>query len=270
MTADQLLARLTKKHEGDVFVTECKDGPTHTRAHRRLDAWVLLKTWSPITTIGYEIKVSLADWRRDPKLHDYMPLCHLLYVVAPKGVVPPEELPAGVGLMEPVGDERLQVRRKAARREIALPGELMVYVLMCRTRVTRERDDQRSDPNWRTAQLRAWVAEKEDRRGLSWAVSRKIQERFERQQSELEAERRRSQELESVRARIQELGFDPAHPVNSWQVRQRLDAFNVTVTADILRRMRAVGENMKTIADALESMKARPAFAGSDDLEETA
>src|SRR5688500_2367282 len=118
---------LASRHLDAVFVAECKDGPTQTRSHLRLDAWVLAKTWSPITTIGYEIKVDRADWRRDDKLHNYMPLCHLLYVVAPKGVVPIEELPQGVGLLEPVGQAgRLQARRRAARREIVLPAELMV------------------------------------------------------------------------------------------------------------------------------------------------
>jgi hypothetical protein len=95
MTAAGLLAMLETRHSNDVFVPECKDGPTQTRSHLRLDAWVLLKTWSPITTIGYEIKVDRGDWRRDDKLHQYMPLCHLLYVVALKGVVPADELPAG-------------------------------------------------------------------------------------------------------------------------------------------------------------------------------
>lgn len=255
MTSDQLLARLAAKHSGDVFVAECKDGPTHTRAHRRLDAWVLLKTWSPITTIGYEVKVSLADWRRDAKLHDYMSLCHLLYVVAPKGVVPPEELPAGVGLLEPVGDERLQVKRKAARREIALPGELMVYVLMCRTKVTRERDGYAADPHWRTAQLRAWVEGKQDRQGLSSAVSRKIRQVFERQQSELEAERRRHDALEAVAKRIAELGFDVNRPIDHWSVRARLDEFNVAVDLTTLHQMRTTAKTLEKVADTLERLK---------------
>lgn len=248
---------LASKHALDVYVPECKDGPSQTRAHRRLDAWVMLKTWSPITTIGYEIKVDRGDWRRDNKLHDYMPLCHLLYVVAPKGVVPVEELPSGVGLIVPVGTSgRLQTLRKAARREIELPAELMVYVLMCRTRVTREHsDDSPNDRNWRTEHLRAWVEAKESREKLSYLVSQKIRHAFERQQCELEEERRRNNDLEDVRKRITELGFDVTRRVSTWQVKDKLNAFNRIVDTHTLREMRSVGDKMKTLADTLERVK---------------
>lgn len=256
MQAAELQAMLATKHSGDVFVPECKDGPTQTRAHRRLDAWVLLKTWSPITTIGYEIKVSLSDWRRDAKLHDYMPLCHLLYVVAPKGIVPIEELPSGVGLIEPIGSAgRLQTRRKAARREIALPAELMVYVLMCRTKITREQQELIGDRNWRVEELRAWVDGKRERQELSYAVSRRIREAFDRQQQELATERRRNDELEKVRDRIRELGFDANQSIQFWQVRERLNALNRTVDAMTLRQMRNAARDLTRVADALERLK---------------
>jgi hypothetical protein len=260
LSASGVLAMLAKRHEADVFVPECKDGPTQTRSHRRLDAWVLLKTWSPITTIGYEIKVSRSDWRQDNKIHDYMPLCHLLYVVAPKGIVPAEELPAGVGLMEPVGDAgRLQVKRKAARREIALPAELMVYVLMCRTTITRERGMvmDGGSREWRIRELREWVQGKEERRALSYALSAKIRGKFEEQELAIERERRRNDEMESVRQRIAELGFDPSKPVSAWQVKERLNAFNFIVDNTTLRQMRTASEMIASAADSLERLKNR-------------
>lgn len=255
-SAVQLQEMLASRHCGDVFVSECKDGPTQTRAHRRLDAWVLLKTWSPITTIGYEIKVSVSDWRRDAKMHDYMPLCHLLYVVAPKGIVPPEELPSGVGLIEPVGEAgRLQVRRKAARREIALPGELMVYVLMCRTKITRDAHEHPQDRNWRIEELKRWVAGKEERRELSYAVSARIRAAFDSQQQQLEIERRRHDDLAAIRDRIVELGFDPAGHVNQWSVRERLNRFNLAVDATTLHQMRHAAKMLTKAADDLERLK---------------
>lgn len=254
MTADSLLALLAARHADDVFVPECKDGPTQTRSHRRLDAWVLLKTWSPITAIGYEVKVDRSDWRRDEKLHDYMPLCHLLYVVAPKGIVPVDELPAGVGLLEPVGESgRLQAKRKAARREIALPGELMTYVLMCRTKVTREH--HQDDRNWRVEQLREWVNGKEERSALSYAVSQKIRAAFERQQGELAHERHRNDALETVRARIAELGFDVTQPISTWQVRDRLNQFNIIVGDITLHKLRSLSRELETVADSLQALK---------------
>lgn len=256
-SAELIRQMLATRHSGDVFVPECKDGPTQTRAHRRLDAWVLLKTWSPITTIGYEIKVSVSDWRRDAKLHDYYPLCHLLYVVAPKNVVPVDELPSGVGLLEPVGTSgRLQIKRKAARREIALPGELLVYVLMCRTQITRERPQyDPTDRGWRTKELRAWVESKEERRALSFAVSEKIRTTFDRQQEALQREKRRNDEFDQVRQRIAELGFDVNQPISHWQVRERLNEFNLTVDHWTLRQMRDAAETLTKVADKLEALK---------------
>lgn len=257
LSADDLRALLAKKHSDDVFVPECKDGPTQTRAHRRLDAWVLLKTWSPITTIGYEIKVDRADWRRDEKLHDYMPLCHLLYIVAPNGVVPVEELPAGCGLIVPVGNSgRLQVKRKAARREIALPSELMVYVLMCRTEITRERFNYNEDrKHWRAKELREWVDGKKDRHTLSYAVNAKIRDAFEEQERRLSTERQRNDELASVRTRIAELGFDITQPVNHWAVRSRLDRLNATIDDYTLGRIRHEAKQLEKLADQLEAIK---------------
>lgn len=257
---------LETRHADDVFVAECKDGPTQTRSHLRLDAWVLAKTWSPITTIGYEIKVDRGDWRRDEKLHQYMPLCHLLYVVAPKGIVPVDELPAGVGLIEPVGTAgRLQVKRKAARREIQLPAELMVYVLMCRTRITRENGDP-SDRNWRLDQLREWATSKDERLELSYALSQKIRTVFDRLHDEMRAERRRNEELENIRNRIQEMGFDPARSVNQWDVRRRLEDFNRTVDVHTLWDMRDASKKLAALADALERLKRGDIDGESADL----
>src|SRR5258706_16426649 len=56
LAAEQLLALLAEKHAADVFVPECKDGPSQGTQHFRMDAWAMLKSWSNPLTIGYEIK----------------------------------------------------------------------------------------------------------------------------------------------------------------------------------------------------------------------
>lgn len=115
-------------------MSECKKGASGSRI---LDGWALLNTWSPLTTIGYEIKRSRSDWVRDQKFLEYRDVCHLLFVVAEKGLVKPGELPAGVGLMEPVGKgdgRRLVTRVKAVRVEPDWQAlaRLMAYVFMWR------------------------------------------------------------------------------------------------------------------------------------------
>ncbi|CAB4177422.1 hypothetical protein UFOVP998_37 [uncultured Caudovirales phage] len=161
MTAGDLMRLLAERHAGDVFVPECKNGPTSAGSgrHRRLDGWALLKTWSPITCIGYEVKVSRSDWLNDDKFTDYLPLCHKLFLVAPKGVVEPAELPLSVGLLEPIGTGsgmRLVTRRKVVRREIPMPAELLVYVLMSRTRIVAPNTCDKTREQ-RAEALRRWA-----------------------------------------------------------------------------------------------------------------
>src|SRR6266511_4356021 len=109
-------AALRYRHSKDVLVEECNMGSAHAGC-RRLDAWVLLKTWSPWTTIGYEVKVDRGDFLRDRKWVDYLPVCHELYFACPAKQIQPEELPPEVGLLWTTSGQRLVTKRKAHRRQ---------------------------------------------------------------------------------------------------------------------------------------------------------
>lgn len=254
-TAGELLSLLEQKHVGDVFVSECKDGPTHTASHRRLDAWVLKRTWSPITTIGYEIKVARGDWLGDQKVLDYLPLCHYLYLVAPKGLIDVPELPDGMGLYEPSGTgsgQRLLVKKKAVWRDIPLPGELLVYVLMCRAKITREQYDR---PHWRTDHLRKWVAGKSERKELAYAVNQKIRALFDDQEHRVRTQERRNGELEQVKKRILELGFDPDLPLGTWQIENRLRELAGAVDDNTFRQLELAESVLKDVRSRLETIR---------------
>jgi hypothetical protein len=149
------------------------------------------------------------------------------------------------------------VKRKAARREVVLPAELMVYVLMCRTKITRDRNESQMPDgrDWRVRELTEWVGKKDERRQLSYAVSQRIRGVFDEQERRLREEERRHDELASIRDRICELGFNPGEAVSTWKVRERLDQFNATVDIGTLRRMRVVGDDLKRIAETLQEMK---------------
>lgn len=256
-SADRIVTALANKHADAVFVPECKNGPTQQGSHRRLDAWVLLRTWSPVTTIGYEVKVSRSDWRRDEKLTEYAGLCHLLYIVAPKGVVPIEEVPASWGLMEVCGPtDRIVTRRRAERREISLPESLMVYVLMCRTQIKAEHPYDPAERNqWKVDQLREWVSKKSERRELSCAVSGKIRDRFEEQERAISEQERRLKGLEDIRKRIVELGFDPTHEVNSWQVIDRLEKIAGAIPNWTLTEVEQVSKRLMDVHAKLTALK---------------
>src|SRR5580765_3591485 len=101
VTSDIILEMLAVRHSEDVFVPECKTGPTHY-ADRcpRIDAWAMRRSWANPVTFGYEIKTSRNDFVRDEKWRDYLAYCTQFFFVAPPGIIRIDELPAEVGLIE--------------------------------------------------------------------------------------------------------------------------------------------------------------------------
>jgi len=91
--ARELLDLLLVKHAQDVCVPECKNGPTWTAKHLRLDLWAMKKSWSNPYTYGYEIKASRSDFLQDEKWLNYLPYCNYFSFVCLPGLIEPEELP---------------------------------------------------------------------------------------------------------------------------------------------------------------------------------
>ena len=124
---------LAAKHSSDVFVEHCTAG---SRRARRLDAWALRPSWTPITMIGYEIKCSRHDFLRDNKWQEYLSYCNQLYFVSPPDIIRQDELPSDVGLMHLSADENgLRTIRKAVHRKIEPPTRLLCSVLMNRAEI---------------------------------------------------------------------------------------------------------------------------------------
>src|SRR5687767_11755578 len=119
--ASVILAMLTNKHAEDVFVPECKDGPSHG-SMCKLDGWAMAKSWARPCVTGYEIKVSRSDFLRDNKWPSYLPMCNELYFVSPRDVIKPEECPEPCGLLY-VADSgtRLFTKKKAPYRSVTIP-----------------------------------------------------------------------------------------------------------------------------------------------------
>jgi len=169
ISAPTIIRLLREKHSSDVFVDECKDGPTWAGTHSRMDAWVMPRSWTKPETTGYEIKVSRSDFLRDDKWPGYLPLCHRFYFVAPPDVIQLAEVPVEAGLMVTTKNgTRLLTKKKAPTRNVEIPESLWRYVLMCRVRVTSERS---LDP---VEVWRRWLAEKDEQKHLGWNVSRNI------------------------------------------------------------------------------------------------
>ena len=138
ITADTIITLLAKKHTDDIFVSECKDGPSVYGSSRRLDGWAMKKSWASPSFIGYEVKVSRGDFLQDEKWTDYLDYCTQFYFVCPKGVVDIGELPLGVGLIHVASTgTRLFTKRKAPPKQIDMEklDGMFRYILMNRCQI---------------------------------------------------------------------------------------------------------------------------------------
>lgn len=224
ITASQLIDLLRVRHLGDVFVPECKDGGTWDRQHLRLDAWAMLRSWKPWTTIAYEVKVSRSDFIGDQKWPAYLPLCHELYFVCPAKLIDPTELPPSVGLLWTIGQgtgQRLVCKRKAVRREpdVQALSRLMAYTLMSRSVIVKGRHDDSdvnsTDPTiareMRMRATRAQVEHAEKRKVLARLVRSHIHRREAEMRGREAAARDLDERARNFADRLKQIGisWDP-------------------------------------------------------------
>lgn len=93
--------------------------PRETAGASQIADGIAFNLWPSrgLPVIGFEIKVNRGDWlnelKQPAKSADIQKFCHNWYVVAPKDVVKPEELPKTWGWYEVQGKSRLIQRVKA-------------------------------------------------------------------------------------------------------------------------------------------------------------
>ena len=183
-----IMRLLRERHAHDVFVEECKTGSTWMSDHRRLDAWACRASWTQPLKTGYEVKVSRSDWKSDDKWPDYLAVCDRLYFVCPYGMIDPEEVDPRAGLIW-AKNTHLATRRAAPVRAVEWPADLLAYIVLCRSKVTR-RPQVGKLAEWRpdAAAWSDWLAEKRGSIALGREVGRRFYERIERARREGAAE----------------------------------------------------------------------------------
>lgn len=116
-----------------------------TLAGRRLDV-VAFNLWGARSyrTVGFEIKVSRGDWMREladfRKQDEWLAVVDEFFIVAPGGLVKPEELPQGWGLLELRGSRMFVKAHPAVRRGVTLPREVVARFF---TRILAALGDER-------------------------------------------------------------------------------------------------------------------------------
>lgn len=214
MTAQDILKCLARKHAKDVFVSECKDGPSQASNHVRMDAWVMNRSWVNACVTAYEIKVSRSDFLKDEKWQTYLPCCNKFYFVCPYKLIQPEEVPAQAGLLWVTAKAtRAHTKRKAPYRDVEIPETLWRYILMCRARIGYEymTGDGHRETYWRE-----WLKKKKAKRELGYAVSRSMGEQYHEMERQVDRMKELVEGYDLVTQRLRELGFDPKRPVNEW------------------------------------------------------
>lgn len=127
VTECEITKALKAKHYKDIFAAQVKMGQAGSKI---MDAVVIKPTWTPVTLIGYEIKVSRADFLNDQKYPHYMKTCTIFSFVAPKGVVQKDELPSNAGLIEyNPNTQRLRTVKKAPYNKVEIMPEVLLHIM---------------------------------------------------------------------------------------------------------------------------------------------
>jgi len=257
ITAADIVRLLEQRHANDVFVPECKDGPSENTSHLRLDAWVMKRSWAKPCVWGYEIKVSRSDFLGDDKWHGYLPLCNEFYFVAPSGVIKPGELPEEAGLLLVTSTaRRLWTKKKAPYRDIEIDTNIFRYVLISRAVITSDSvytEEQSGVDYWRR-----WLAQSAQKREIGWRVSRALSERYHREVTEVQARQRYLEKklgrLEGVERLLRRLkisvGWRP-----EFAVEQQYKRLMEHIPEDVEQKLQEAQQAIAGILEAVEKAK---------------
>ncbi len=223
ITAKDIIKLLAIKHSADVFVPECKTGPTYGGSPQRFDAWAMPKSYSQFRAIGYEVKVSRSDFLGDDKWQGYLPYCHEFNFVAPPGIIDVSELPEGIGLyVVAKTGTRLFRKRKAVRRDIELDPAILIYIMFSRAVV----HDEYGVAPGQSDYWANWLEDKNQNQVLGHHVSRRLQELYRENVNDVKAENMRLKNiikgLEYLKPIVDGLGIDPENNWLETALRQRV------------------------------------------------
>jgi len=255
ITANTILKALSDKHWQDIFISECKTGPSGYKGCVRLDAWVMKKSWANPLTIGYEIKVSRSDFLNDRKWQSYLPYCNEFYFVSPFKLILPSEIPADVGLLwlSSTGT-RLFTKKKAPYRQIIIPEELYRYIMMWRSHIISEYHRPSPEKFWKD-----WMEEKEQKVKFGSKVGKRIQVVIKKEIESVNRKNKylieRMEKYDEIKKRIEDMGFDVSKPLNEWEVFNKLQELKDIIPSKLVRVVKSLREDLNSFQIELDRLK---------------
>jgi hypothetical protein len=232
VTSAKIKQLLAEKHANDVFVTECKSGPTFGGL-KILDAWAMKRSWTHPMAIGYEIKIHRGDFMNDVKWNNYLEYCNVFYFVTPPGTIDISELPAEAGLITvSKNGKTLYNRKKSVYRPTAIPESLYKYILMCRVDIHPSHyNKQERIEFWKN-----WLQRKEEYQDLGHACSRQIHKVLRDQVIKVQEE---NNNLKRIKEFLDYLGLNPNTALNQLQNSLKIP---YEITKDIDRAIQSLNK----------------------------
>lgn len=274
MSAPDILNLLKQKHahNNDVMVPECKNGESYALGLLRLDLWVLRRTWSPWTTIGYEIKVSRKDFEADQKWGEYLGLCHEFYFVCPPGLIKEIDLRPGVGLIwVSVSGDRLHTKVKAQRH---LPDseklvQLMSYVVMSRSVIVKDMNEaNKGEVPDRLAKMANQVETATERAELAELVRGHIRQRLHEMSEKVRNADMKESQVKRFTERLKQLGItwdaDSANWIEDGRVEDEIRALRRALDWQTLSEIKSLGQRLQELAQTIKEIREADKREGKD------
>ncbi len=263
--AGTLMKLLKAKHTKDVFVPECKDGPTWQGSHLRLDGWAMKRAWTHPLSIGYEVKVSRGDFLSDDKWHGYLDYCNEFYFVCPAGMIQLDELPPEAGLLcASKTGTRLYTKKKAQRREVEIPECFYRYILMARCHIVRSHFSRYTRPADENPQFwQQWLEDRTDLQDLGKRISKALRDTIATQitavQDENDRLEQQMKQYEGVIQFLQSIGIEPG-AYCEWkslkhQVKDRYEGLIQVLPEGFLQDVIVMGSRCESLAEHLRVIR---------------
>jgi len=269
MDSRLIMSLLEDRHIKDVFVPECKNGETWgARDLLKMDAWVLRRSYSPLTTIGYEVKCSRQDFEQDQKWTGYLDLCHLFYFVCPAGLIRATDLPQSIGIIWVSSSHKLRVKRKAERSDPDPEklNRLLIYVLMARCNIVANMNERSTDPPKDKLQaMRDVVEGANERKELAYIVKGHIRDMWEQVQKTNRDIKGREDTLKRFEDRLALLGITWDSSQNQWQetsrIQNEIEMLNKNIDNYTLDRMRTLASQLTGAVEMITRYREKETMA---------
>lgn len=263
-----IVSLLRDRHIKDVFVPECKNGETWgARDLLKMDAWVLRRSYSPLTTIGYEVKCSRQDFEQDQKWTGYLDLCHLFYFVCPAGLIRATDLPQSIGIIWVSSSHKLRVKRKAERSDPDSEklNRLLIYVLMARCNIVDNMYAVGTEPLKDNLQLiREAVERANERQELAYFVKGHIRDMYEQTKKIDRDIKDREDTLKRFEDKLARLGITWDSNQNQWQeasrVQNEIEMLNKNIDNYTIDRMRTLASQLTGAVEMITRYREKEAI----------